>query len=68
MGNREIIAIQSSYTINENNTILLLKCHYQSPVFLISTVCDPVEFVEMMRQKYIVSNIWEEFWGENTQL
>ncbi len=37
-------------------------------VFLISTVCDPVEFVEMMRQKYIVSNIWEEFCGETSSV
>ncbi len=68
MGNRDITA--TSFKLhNENNTTLLLKRYYQSPF----CVCNfwlrsHVNFGEMMRQKYIVSNILEEFYGEDMQL
>ncbi len=57
-------------TINEMNTTLLLECHYQS----LFSVCNNfwlrsnVNFGQMMRQKYVVSNILEEFYVEDTQL
>ncbi len=64
MGNGEItISFKLHMTINEINTILLLECHYQS----LLSVCN--NFInnnnnnnnngQMMRQKYIVSNILE---------
>ncbi len=66
MGNREIIAIQLMRITQYSYLNVTINHHW---VFCLrSTVYDPVEFVEMMRQKYIVSNIWEEFCGENTQL
>ncbi len=70
MGNREIIAIY-----NQATQLMRIIQHFYLNVtinhhwaFVISTVCDPVEFGEMMRQKYIVSNIWEEFCGKDMQL
>ncbi len=48
-------------TINEINTTLLLECHYQS----LLSVCKNfwlqpnVDFGQMMRQKYVFSNILE---------
>ncbi len=62
MGNGEItISFKLHMTFNEINTILLLECHYQS----LLSVCN--NFInnnnnnngQMMRQKYIVSNILE---------
>ncbi len=71
MGNREItISFKLHMTINEINTTLLLECHYQS----LLSVCNNfwlwsnVDFGQMMRQKYVVSNILEEFYVEDTQL
>ncbi len=51
------------------NTTLLLECHYQS-----LSVCNnfwlrsSVDFGQMKRQKYVVSNILEELYVEDTQL
>ncbi len=45
--------------INEINTTLLLECHYQS----LLSVCNnfwlrpSVDFGQMVRQKYVISNI-----------
>ncbi len=71
MGNREItISFQLHMTINEINTTLLLECHYQS----LLSVCNnfwlwsKVDFGQMMRKKYVVSNILEEFNVEDAQL
>ncbi len=56
-------------TINEINTTLL-ECHYQS----LLSVCNNfwlrsnVDFDQIMRQKYVVSNILEELYVEDTQL
>ncbi len=68
MGNGEItISFKLHMTIN---TTLLLECHYQS----LLSVCNNfwlrsnVDFGQMMRQKYVVSNILEEFCVEDTQL
>ncbi len=44
-------------TINKINTTLLLECHYQS---LLSVITNNVDFGQMMRQKYVVSNIYVE--------
>ncbi len=55
---------------NEINTTLLPECHYQS----LLSVCNNfwlrsnVDFGQMMRQKYVISNIIEEFYVEDTQL
>ncbi len=64
MGNGEItISVKLHMIINEINTTLLLECHYQS----LLSVCNNfwlwsnVDFGEMMRQKYVVSNILEYF-------
>ncbi len=57
-------------TINAINTTLLLKCHYQS----LLSVCNNfwlrsnVDFGQMMRKKYVISNILEGFYVEDTQL
>ncbi len=56
-------------TINEINTTLL-ECHYQS----LLSVCNNfwlrsnVDFGQMMRQKYVINIILEEFYVEDTQL
>ncbi len=70
MGNGEItISFKLHMTINEVNTTLPLECHYQS----LLSVCNNfwlrsnVDFVQTMRQKYVV-NILEEFYVEDTQL
>ncbi len=70
MGHREItISFKLHMTINEINTTLLLECHYQS----LLSVCNnfwlrsDVDFGQMMRQKYVVSNILEEFDVEDTK-
>ncbi len=73
MGNGEITEITISFklhmTNNEINTTLL-ECHYQS----LLSVCNNfwlrsnVDFGQMMRQKYVISNILEEFYVEDTQL
>ncbi len=71
MGNGgNTIIFKLHMTINEINTTLLLECHYQS----LLSVCNNfwlwsnVDFVQMMRQKYVVSNILQEFYVEGTQL
>ncbi len=71
MGNGEItISFKLHLTINEINTTLQLECHYQS----LLSVCNnfwlrsSVDFGQMMRQKYVVSNILESFYVEDTQL
>ncbi len=71
MGKREItISFKLHMTINEINTTLLLECHFQS----LLSVCNNfwlrfnVDFGQIMRQKYVVSNILEEFYVEDTQL
>ncbi len=71
MCNGEItISFKLHITINEVNASLLLQCHYQS----LLSVCNNVwlrfnvDFGQMMRQKYVVSNIVEEFYVEDTQL
>ncbi len=58
-------------TINEINTTLLLECQYQS----LLSVCNNfwlrsnADFGQMMRKKYVVSNILEQFYvEEDTQL
>ncbi len=57
------ISFKLNMTINEINTTLLLKRHYKSPL----SVCNnfwlrsKVDFGQMMRQKFIVSSILEEF-------
>ncbi len=59
MGNGEK-KLQIHMTINEINTTLLLECHYQSLLSdrVITSDCDSnVDFGQMMRQKYVVSNI-----------
>ncbi len=60
-------------TVNEINTTLLLECHYQS----LLSVCNNfwlrsnVDFGQMMRKKYVISNIYVEdtqlqlLWGVN---
>ncbi len=58
----EKLQLASSYmTINEINTILLLECQYQS-LLSVCNNCDPmwINFGQMMRQKYVVSNIYVE--------
>ncbi len=53
-------------TINEINTTLILECHYQS----LLSVCNnfwlwsSVDFGQMMRKKYVISNILEELYVE----
>ncbi len=71
MGNGEItISFKLHMTFNEINTTLLLECHYQS----LLSVCNnfglrsSVHFGQMMRQKYAIVNILEEFYVEGTQL
>ncbi len=57
-------------TVNEINTTLLLECHYQS----LLSVCNnfwlrsSVDVGQMMRQKYVISNILEDLYVEDTQL
>ncbi len=69
MGNGEItISFKLHMTINEINTTLLLECHDQS-----LSVCNNfwlrsnVDFGQMMRQKYVVSNILEEYYVEDVK-
>ncbi len=69
MGNGEItISFKLHMIINAINTTLLLECHYQS----ILSVCNNfwlwsnVDFGQMMRKKYVVSNIPQEFYVEDT--
>ncbi len=71
MGNREItISFKVDMTVNEINTTLLLECLYQS----LLSVCNnfwlrsKVDFGQMMRQKYVFSNILDKFYVEDTQL
>ncbi len=60
MGNWEItISFKLHMTINEINTQ-----HVCNNFWLRSNV----DFGQMMRQKYIISNIHEEFYVEDTQL
>ncbi len=62
-------------TINEINTTLLLECHYQSLLSVYSNLWlwTNVDFGQMMRQKYVVSNIYVEdtqlqlLWGVKKQ-
>ncbi len=64
MGNERLL-LASSYI---NTT--LLECHYQS----LLSVCNNfwlrsnVDFGQMVRQKYVVNNILEELYVEDTQL
>ncbi len=57
-------------TVNEINTALLLECHYQSllSVFNNFWLRSNVDFGQMRRKKYVISNILEEFYVEDTQL
>ncbi len=57
-------------TINEINITLLLECHYQSLLSVYNNfwLRSDVDFGQMMRKKYVVSNIQEEFYVEDTQL
>ncbi len=62
VGNGEItISSKLHMTLNEINTTLLLECHYQ-----LLSVCNNfwlrsnVDFGQMLRQKYVISNILEE--------
>ncbi len=57
-------------TINEINITLLLECHYQSLLSVYNNfwLRSDVDFGQMMRKKYVVSNILEEFYVEDTQL
>ncbi len=71
MGNGEItISFKLHMTVNEINTTVLLECHYQS----LLSVCNnfwlrsSVDFGQMMKQKYVISYILEEFNVEDTQL
>ncbi len=71
MGNGEItISFKLHMTINEINTTLLLEYHYQS----LLSVCNNfwlrsnVDFVQMMRKKYVISNILQAFYVEDTLL
>ncbi len=72
MGNGDIaISFKLHMTINELNTTFLLECHYQSLFsdWVITSDCDPMWIlVKLMRQKYVVSNIPEEYYVEDTQL
>ncbi len=59
MGNGEItISFKLHMTINEINTTLL-ECHYQSLLIVYNNfwLWSNVDFGQMMRQKYVVSNI-----------
>ncbi len=62
--------ITISLTINEINTTLLLECHYQSLLSVYNNfwLRSDVNFGQMMRQKYVVSNILQELYVEDTQL
>ncbi len=71
MGNREItISFKVDMTINEISATFLLECHYQS----LLSVCNnfwlrsSVDFGQMMRQKYVFSNILDKFYVEDTPL
>ncbi len=71
MCNGEItISFKLHMIINEINTTLLLEWHYQS----LLTVCNNfwlrsnVDFGQMIKQKYVISNIQEECYVEDTQL
>ncbi len=68
MGNGEnTIIFKLHMTIN---TTLLLECHYQSLLGVCNNfwLRSNVDFGQMMRQKYVVSNILQEFYVEGTQL
>ncbi len=63
MGNGEItISFKLHMTINEINTTLLLECHYQSLLSVYNNfwLWSDVDFGQMMRQKYVISNIYVE--------
>ncbi len=69
MGNREItISFKLHMIINVINTTLLLECHYQSLLSLYNNfwLRSNFYFGQIMRQKYVVSNILEEFYVEDT--
>ncbi len=71
MGNREItISFKLHMTIKEINTTLLLECHYQSLMSVYNNfwLRSNVYFGQMMRQKYVVSNILDKFYVEDTQI
>ncbi len=63
----EKLQLASSYTWQ---LMRLIECHYQS----LLSVCNNfwlrsnVDFGQMMRQKYVVSNILQELYVEDTQL
>ncbi len=63
MGNREItISFKLHMTVNEINTTLLLECHDQSLLSVYNNfwLWSNVDFGQMMRQKYVFSNIYVE--------
>ncbi len=66
----EKISFKLHMTINEINTTLLLECLYQS----LLSVCNNfwlwsnVDFGQMMRKKYVIMNILEDCYVEDTQL
>ncbi len=57
-------------TVNEINTTLLLECHSQSLLCVCNNfwLWSNVDFGQMMRKKYVISNILEELYVEDTQL
>ncbi len=63
MGNGEItISFKLHMKIYEINTTFLLEWHYQSLLSVCNNFClrSNVDFGQMMRQKYVVSNIYVE--------
>ncbi len=61
MGDGEI-TIRFKLHINEMNTTLLLECHYQSLLSVYNNfwLRSNVYFGQMMKQKYVISNIYVE--------
>ncbi len=63
MGNGEItISFKVDMTINEISATFILECHYQSLLSYCNNfwLRPNVDFGQMMRQKYVVSNIYVE--------
>ncbi len=55
-----VLAIEKN--CNEINTTLLLECHYQSQLSVCNNfwLWSNVDFGQMMKQKYVISNIYVE--------
>ncbi len=71
MGNGEItISFKLHMTINEINTTLLLKCHYQSLLSVCNNFwCDPMWIlVKWWGRNMLLVTFLEEFYVEDTQL